>query len=89
MPGKILIVLRLEHLHGHPQRCPGIVLDCLSTGHATITTILLGWTLIFVGIAQFVFALHSQTPGDFFLKILAGALYGIIGVGLAFAPMVG
>ena len=28
---------------------------------ATITTLLLGWVMIFVGIAQFVFALHSQT----------------------------
>lgn len=35
---------------------------------------LLGWTLIFAGIAQFVFALHSQTPGNFFLKSLGGAL---------------
>ena len=56
---------------------------------ATITTVLLGWTLIFVGVAQFTFALHSETPGNFFLKILAGALYGITGIALAFAPMAG
>ena len=56
---------------------------------ATITTVLLGWTLIFVGIAQFVFALHSQTPGNFFLKVLGGVLYGITGVALAFAPLAG
>jgi uncharacterized membrane protein HdeD (DUF308 family) len=53
---------------------------------ATITTMLLGWTLIFVGVAQFVFALHSTTPGNFFLKLLAGVIYGIIGFALTFAP---
>jgi uncharacterized membrane protein HdeD (DUF308 family) len=67
----------------------GFFLIAYPLATATITTVLLGWTLIFVGIAQFVFALHSQTPGNFFLKILAGALYGITGVALAFAPMAG
>ena len=56
---------------------------------ATITTLLLGWVLIFVGIAQFVFALHSQTAGNFFLKLLFGVLYGITGVALAFFPLEG
>jgi len=67
----------------------GLFLIAYPLATATITTVLLGWTLIFVGIAQFVFALHSQTPGNFFLKILAGALYGITGIALAFAPMAG
>ncbi len=56
---------------------------------ATITTLLLGWVMIFVGIAQFVFALHSQTVGNFFLKVLLGALYGLTGVALAFFPFEG
>jgi uncharacterized membrane protein HdeD (DUF308 family) len=67
----------------------GLFLIAYPMATATITTVLLGWTLIFVGVAQFVFALHSQTPGNFFLKILAGALYGITGIALAFAPMAG
>jgi uncharacterized membrane protein HdeD (DUF308 family) len=67
----------------------GLFLIAYPLATATITTLLLGWTLIFVGIAQFVFALHSQTPGNFFLKIFAGALYGITGIALAFAPMAG
>jgi uncharacterized membrane protein HdeD (DUF308 family) len=67
----------------------GLFLIAYPLATATITTVLLGWTLIFVGIVQFVFALHSQTPGNFFLKILAGALYGITGIALAFAPMAG
>lgn len=56
---------------------------------ATITTLLLGWVLIFVGIAQFVFAFHSQSVGRFFLKILWGVLYLIAGVSLAFFPISG
>jgi uncharacterized membrane protein HdeD (DUF308 family) len=54
---------------------------------AKITTALLGWILIFVGIAQLVFALHSQKTGGFFLKLVAAALFGVTGAGLAFAPM--
>jgi uncharacterized membrane protein HdeD (DUF308 family) len=67
----------------------GLFLIAYPLATATITTVLLGWTLIFVGMAQFVFALHSQTPGNFFLKILAGALYGVTGIALAFAPLAG
>jgi uncharacterized membrane protein HdeD (DUF308 family) len=64
----------------------GVFLIAYPLATATITTVLLGWTLIFVGIAQFVFALHSMTPGNFFLKLIAGVLYGIAGVALAFLP---
>lgn len=67
----------------------GLFLIAYPLATATITTVLLGWTLILVGIAQFVFALHSQTPGNFFLKVLAGALYAITGIALAFAPFAG
>ena len=38
---------------------------------AKFTTVVLGWVLILVGIAQFVFALHSQKPGGFFPKSAA------------------
>ena len=67
----------------------GLFLIAYPLATATITTVLLGWTLILVGIAQFVFALHSQTPGNFFLKILGGVLYGITGIALVLAPMQG
>jgi len=56
---------------------------------AKVTIVLLGWVLVLVGIAQFVFALHSQKPGGFFPKLLAAALFGVTGVALAFAPMEG
>ena len=67
----------------------GVFLILYPLATATITTVLLGWVLIFVGIAQFVFALHSQTVGNFFLKVLLCALYGITGVALAFFPFEG
>ena len=67
----------------------GLFLIAYPLATAAITTVLLGWTLIFIGVAQFVFALHSQTPGNFFLKLLAAALYGITGIALVFAPMAG
>jgi len=56
---------------------------------AAITTVLLGWALIFVGLAQFVFALYSQTVGNFFLKVLLSLVYGICGIALAFFPIAG
>src|SRR5271169_5150236 len=67
----------------------GLFLIAYPLATATMTTILLGGVLIFVGIAKFVFALHSHTPGNFFLKILSGALYGIAGIALAFFPLQG
>jgi uncharacterized membrane protein HdeD (DUF308 family) len=67
----------------------GMFLILYPLATATITTVLLGWVLIFVGMAQLVFALHSQTVGSFFLKVLLCALYGITGVALAFFPFEG
>jgi uncharacterized membrane protein HdeD (DUF308 family) len=67
----------------------GLFLIAFPMATATITTLMLGWILILVGIAQFVFALHSQTPGNFFLRLLSGVLYGIAGVALAVFPIEG
>lgn len=67
----------------------GVFLIAYPLATATITTVLLGWVLIFVGIAEFVFALHSRTVGKFFLKLLLGVLYGVTGIALAFFPFEG
>jgi uncharacterized membrane protein HdeD (DUF308 family) len=67
----------------------GVFLIIYPMATATITTLLLGWVLIFVAIAQIVFALHSQTVGKFFLKVLLAVIYGIAGVALAFFPIAG
>jgi uncharacterized membrane protein HdeD (DUF308 family) len=67
----------------------GLFLIAYPLATATITTVLLGWSLIFVGIAQFVFVLHSQTAGRFFLKIFSSLVYGLCGVALAVFPFEG
>lgn len=67
----------------------GVFLIAYPLVTATVTTVLLGWVLIFVGIAELVFALHSQSVGKFFLKVLLGVVYGIIGIALAFFPFHG
>ena len=67
----------------------GVFLIVYPLAAATMTTVLLGWALIFVGIAQLVFAFHSKTVGNFFLKVSLSALYGFCGIALAFFPMVG
>lgn len=67
----------------------GVFLIAYPLATATITTVLLGWILIFVGIAQFIFAVHSQTVGRFFLKVLLGVVYGLGGLALAFFPFEG
>ena len=67
----------------------GVFLIAYPMATATIATVLFGWVLIFVAIAEFVFALHSQTIGNFFLKILFGVLYGVAGLALAFFPLSG
>jgi uncharacterized membrane protein HdeD (DUF308 family) len=67
----------------------GLFLIVYPFAAGAITTVLLGWVLIFVGIAQFVFALHSRSAGRFFLKVLLGVLYGLCGIVLAFFPVTG
>jgi len=67
----------------------GVFLIIYPLATATITALLLGWALIFVGLAQLVFAVHSKTVGSFFLKILSSLVYGICGIALAFFPIAG
>ena len=56
---------------------------------ATITTVLLAWTLIFVGIVQFIFALHSKKAGQFLWKVLSSIVYVGCGALLAATPVAG
>jgi uncharacterized membrane protein HdeD (DUF308 family) len=67
----------------------GVFLIAYPLATATVTTVLLGWVLIFVAVAEVIFALHSQSVGKFFLKVLLAALYGIVGIALAFFPFHG
>ena len=56
---------------------------------ATLTTVVLGWTLLLVGIAQFVFALSSQSVGQFFWKLLTALVYAGGGIMLVAMPVQG
>ncbi|MGB6193649.1 MAG: HdeD family acid-resistance protein [Terracidiphilus sp.] len=67
----------------------GIVLVAHPFAAALTMTVLLGWVLAVVGIAQFVFALHSGSAGKFFLKALSALLFVVAGLGLAFFPASG
>ena len=67
----------------------GLFLIAYPLAAAAITTVLLGWVLIFVGITQFVFALHSHSVGNFVLKIILCLLYLLAGISLAFFPLAG
>jgi uncharacterized membrane protein HdeD (DUF308 family) len=70
-----------------------VLLGMLLVAHpfaaALTMTVMLGWVLALVGVAQFVFALHSTTAGKFFLKALSALLFVIAGLGLAFFPTSG
>jgi len=67
----------------------GVFLIAYPLVTAKMTTVLLGWVLIFVGIGELVFALHSRKPGGFFARLLAAALFAVTGCALAFAPGAG
>jgi len=64
----------------------GVVLIIYPFSAATVTTVLLGWTLIFAGIAQFVFALYSQQAGQFVWKLLSSVLYVVCGIFIVASP---
>ena len=64
-----------------------LIIYPLATG--AITTVLLGWAMTFVGIAQFIFALESQTVGSFFWKLALSLIYGIGGLVVVVAPLQG
>ena len=67
----------------------GLLLIAYPLFTATVTTVLLAWVLIFVGLAEVVFALHTTTAGNFFLKLLLAIVYGIAGILLAVFPLMG
>ena len=70
-----------------------VLLGMLLVAHpfaaALTMTVMLGWILALVGVAQFVFALHSSSAGKFFLKALSALLFVIAGLSLAFFPTTG
>ncbi len=67
----------------------GVFMIIYPMAAATVTTIFVGWSLFFVGVAQLIFAFQSTGAGHFFLKLLTSLLYGITGLALVFFPISG
>jgi uncharacterized membrane protein HdeD (DUF308 family) len=67
----------------------GLFLIVYPFAAGAITAVVLGWAMIFVGIAQFIFALESQTAGAFFWKVALSLVYGIGGIVVVAAPLRG
>jgi uncharacterized membrane protein HdeD (DUF308 family) len=67
----------------------GLFLIAYPVVTASLTTMVFGVVLIFVSIAQLIFAVHSQVVGGLLLKVVRSALFGMIGVWLVYSPLVG
>lgn len=67
----------------------GVFLMVYPLATATLTTVVLGWVLLFVAIAQLVFALNSSSVGSFFLKVVLSLLYAVAGIALIVFPIAG
>lgn len=67
----------------------GLVLFMFPLATALITTVLIGWILALVGIAEIIFALRSSGAGSFFLKLFTGIVSLAAGVLLAIFPLHG
>src|SRR5262249_40918230 len=51
--------------------------------------LVVGWLLIFSGVAHFVYAWHVRSVGGMLLELLLGIVYVLIGVYLLLQPVVG
>jgi uncharacterized membrane protein HdeD (DUF308 family) len=67
----------------------GVTMIVYPAATAAISTVFLGWCLVVAGVAQGIFAFSSETPGNFFLKLLGGILYVAAGLALAVFPPLG
>ncbi len=67
----------------------GLVMIMYPFATANVTTVFLGWSFVFIAVAQFVFAFAADGVGNFFLKLLLAILYGIVGVTLVSNPVQG
>lgn len=67
----------------------GIAMIVFPFATATVTSTFLGWALLVGGVAQLVFAFHSESAGSFFAQILLAVLYGGSGLTLVLFPIAG
>ncbi len=67
----------------------GVTMIVYPAATSALSTVFFGWCLVVAGVAQGIFALSSETPGNFFLKLLVGVLYVVSGLALAVFPPLG
>lgn len=67
----------------------GLLLIAYPLFTAAVTTIFIGWALIFVGIFEIVQAVRANNVGTFFARLLLGLVYGFGGVMLLLYPLRG
>jgi len=67
----------------------GVFLMWYPFATATVTTFVLAWTFLLVGVTQLVFAFSSQRAGQFFWKLLSAVVYGAAGIALTVMPFHG
>lgn len=56
---------------------------------AVVLKIMLGWILLIAGFSQLIFAFSTTRWTDFFLELLIGLLFVVVGSWLAFFPLAG
>ena len=67
----------------------GLLLLAYPLFAGTVTTMVIGWALIFVAIFEVVQAFRANGVGDFFARLLLGLVYGFGGVVLVLNPLWG
>jgi len=67
----------------------GVLLLAYPLFAATVTTIVIGWTLIVVAIFEVVQTFRGESIGNFFARLLLGLVFGYAGVQLLLHPLWG
>jgi len=67
----------------------GILAIIMPPAAGIAVTILVGWLLIFSGVAHLVFGWHTRTTGGLLLEVLLGIVYILVGVYLLLNPVAG
>jgi len=67
----------------------GVVLLAYPLFAGTITTMVIGWVLIFVAMLEVIQAFTGKSIGNFFGRLLLGLVYGYAGVQLLLHPLLG
>jgi len=67
----------------------GVLAIVIPPAAGITVTILVGWLLVFSGVAHLVFGWHTRTAGGFVWELLLGIVYGLVGGYLLFHPVAG